>query len=637
MLKIFQRYALQIMTIAILLILIINSIITIISLRKQQYDTFDEKLGQVVHTMESNQIELTSIKINLNEDYLTRARAAAYIESNNPELFQDEEELARIVELLDVDEIHVIDENGIIVLSTVAEYLGLDFYKGEQTLEFISILESDDPNAFLIQEARPNAAENKMMQYVGVARIGQKGIVQVGLEPLRQLQAQERFTYAYIFSRFPTDIGETFFAVDCVENKVVAFADEGSYSYDNYSRFYNMESLEGCEKGAFRTFEDDTLQYVVTRQYNDVLIGVSIPVSIMFADLWERATVTLIYLIIILLIMLFLLSFLVNKKVVKGMHDILSKLAMIREGNLDTRVEVGGNAEFEQLSEGINSMVESIINTANRTSKIIDMSRMPFAAFEYQPGMKEVFTTSKLSQLLQLSDKEAAELVKHPGGFLETIHEVMSKKTFEEDVYEFSENYYLNIYLTVNGDEYLGVVTDVSAEMQEKKNIIFENQHDQLTGLCRYKPFKEQVGQYLESKQDDEICAVVMMDLDNFKGINDTFGHDVGDQYLVAFANVLKSLSKEHCIPARRSGDEFCVFLYGYKEKTEIEKILDSVFDILNKRPVHLSNEEKRVIGMSGGYIITKNSESNVMDLLHCADLALYEAKSKGKGNFVLY
>lgn len=637
MLKIFRRYALQVMGIAILLILIINSIITVISLRVQQYETFDEKLGQVVHTMESNQIELTSIKINLNEDYLTRARAAAYIESNNPELFQDEEELVRIVELLDVDEIHVIDENGVIVLSTVPEYLGLNFYEDEQTLEFISILGSDDPDAFIVQEARPNAAENKKMQYVGVARIGQKGIVQVGLEPLRQLQAQERFTYAYIFSRFPTDIGETFFAIDCVENKVVAFADEGSYSYDNYSRFYNMESLEGCEKGAFRTFEDDTLQYVVTRQYNDVLIGVSIPVSIMFADLWERATVTLIYLILSLLIMLFLLTFLVNKKVVKGMHDILSKLAMIREGNLDTRVEVGGNAEFEQLSEGINSMVESIINTANRTSKIIDMSRMPFAAFEYQPGMKEVFTTSKLSQFLQLSDKEAAELVKHPGGFLETIHEVMSKKTFEEDVYEFSENYYLNIYLTVNGDEYLGVVTDVSAEMQEKKNIIFENQHDQLTGLCRYKPFKEQVGQYLESKQDDEICAVVMMDLDNFKGINDTFGHDVGDQYLVAFANVLKSLPKDHCIPARRSGDEFCVFLHGYKEKTEIEKTLNSVFDMLNKRPVSLSNEEKRVIGMSGGYIIIKNSESNVMDLLHCADLALYEAKSKGKGNFVLY
>ena len=338
-----------------------------------------------------------------------------------------------------------------------------------------------------------------------------------------------------------------------------------------------------------------------------------------------------------LLIIIFLLSFLVKKKVIKGIHDVLEKLAMIREGNLDTRVEVGGNVEFEQLSEGINSMVESIINTANRTSKIIDMSRVPFAAFEYQAGMKEVFTTSKLSQLLRLSDKEAAELVKHPGGFLETIREIMTKNTFEEDVFQLSENYYLSIYLTVRGDEYLGVVTDVSDEMQEKKDIIFENQHDQLTGLCRYKPFKEQVEQHLEHKQEDEICAVVMMDLDNFKSINDAFGHDVGDQYLIAFANVLKSLPKEHCIPARRSGDEFCMFLHGYKEKTEIEKTLNSVFDMLNKRPVPLSNEEKRVIGMSGGYIIIKNSESNVMDLLHCADLALYEAKSKGKGNFVLY
>ncbi len=638
MLKIFRRYALLSMAIATLCILIMNSFITIISLQRQQYDTFDEKLEQVIHTMESNQIELTSIKMNLNEDYLTRARAAAYIEQHNPGLFEDPDELMRLVELLDVDEIHVIDENGIIVISTVPEYLGLDFYQDEQTLEFVSILESDSPDAYVVQEARPNAAEQKMMQYVGVARGGQKGIVQVGLKPLRQIQAQDRFTYAYIFSRFPTDIGETFFAVDCIEDEVVAYADEGSYSYDYYSQFYNMQNLSGCEQGAFKTFEDEEIHYVVTRQYGDILIGVSVPLTIMFADFWERAVVTLGYLILVLVVVISLLSYLINRKVIKGMHDVLDKLSEIRDGHLDTVVNVGGNPEFEQLSDGINSMVESIVNTANRTSKIIDMSQMPFAAFEYQNGMQEVFITSKLAALLCMTDKEAGELVKHPKGFLEKIRELMQKPVLEEEVFQLAEDYYVRICLTMSSkDEYLGVVTDVSDEMREKKNILYENNHDQLTGLCRYKYFKEYATKQLQNKKDDEICAVVMMDLDNFKSINDTYGHDVGDQYLVAFADVLRELPQTHCMPARRSGDEFCLFLYGCTEKKEIDDILQRVSDMLKERPVALSNEEKRVIGISGGYIITKDNESNIMDLLHCADLALYEAKSRGKGNFAIY
>ncbi len=134
--KIFRKYAVIIITAAIVAILIVNYAMVSIGARKQQVTTFQSKIDQIIHTIQSNQVELQSIRENLDEDYLTRARAAAYVIDLQPEMLDDVEELQNLVSLLNVDEIHVIDENGIIISSSVTKYLGLDFHDGEQTVEF---------------------------------------------------------------------------------------------------------------------------------------------------------------------------------------------------------------------------------------------------------------------------------------------------------------------------------------------------------------------------------------------------------------------------------------------------------------------------------------------------------------------
>ncbi len=93
-----------------------------------------------------------------------------------------------LARLLNVDELHVIDENGIIVSGSISKYVGIDMDDHEQTRAFLTLLESGD-NAYLIQEAQPNAAENRIMKYVGVARKRRRGIVQVGFKPTRQMEA----------------------------------------------------------------------------------------------------------------------------------------------------------------------------------------------------------------------------------------------------------------------------------------------------------------------------------------------------------------------------------------------------------------------------------------------------------------
>ena len=174
--KTFIKYTFIIMTSAIMLILVINFLFTLNMLENRQFDTFYAKTEQMIHTLQNNEEELHLLNQNLDEDYLTRARAAAYVFERQKEVSMNVSEMQYLADLLNVDELHIIDETGFIVSSSVSEYIGIDMDNHPQTRPFLAILESRDEDAYLVQDAQPNAAEGRIMQYVGVARKGAKGV-----------------------------------------------------------------------------------------------------------------------------------------------------------------------------------------------------------------------------------------------------------------------------------------------------------------------------------------------------------------------------------------------------------------------------------------------------------------------------
>lgn len=212
----------------------------------------------------------------------------------------------------------------------------------------------------------------------------------------------------------------------------------------------------------------------------------------------------------------------------------------------------------------------------------------------------------------------------------------------ELDIFPAGEGRYVRIHMSEaddipgNGGEKrcLGVIIDASHEIMEKKKMLYENTHDQLTGLCKYAYFKQQAAEIIKEASCGKECAVVMMDLDCFKGINDTFGHNMGDLYLQSFAGVMRSMPEEHFLTARRSGDEFCMMIYNCENKERIIRYLQEFFQALAGAPVALSDTESRVIGTSAGFQWTDSPEASVAELLSHADEALYEVKRESKGHF---
>lgn len=634
--KTFIKYTMVIITAAIFLIFVINSLLTFQTLENQQFKTFYAKIEQVIHTLENNQAELAIINENLDEDYLTRAKAASYVLDKQKDLSGDVSEMQYLANLLNVDELHVIDENGIIVAASVSKYVGIDMNGHPQTRAFLSILESNDENAFLIQDMQPNAAENKMMKYVGVARKGQKGVVQVGFEPIRQLEAQSRYTYEDLFSKFPTDVEEEIFVVDYSTGVMIGHSDGIDRKFAPHS--YEINQLLACTKGSFQRGENGNFMYIVSRAYNNMLICATIPAEILLQKLLKSVFSTLLYLLLIEAVVILLLNYLVKRNVVDGIHRINENLSAITNGNLDTTVCVGGNPEFEKLSQGINLMVKSIVSISDRISAIIEISGMPLAAYEYKRDAKHVFVTSGLKTLLDIPDKTAAELYRNSLLFEQFMKNITDHPLEgETDIFKINEKKYVRIHMSESSGEYFGAVTDITRDVMEKKRILYENTHDTLTGLYKYKHFKYLAKELLQNMPAGKLCAIVMLDLDCFKSINDNFGHDTGDKYLQVFSSVMHAMPVEHFLTARRSGDEFCMMIFDCEEKSEIEKFLNDFYKALKSTHIALTDTESKTISASSGFVWTADSGANLSDLLKYADEALYQMKKKTKGSYAEY
>ena len=136
---------------------------------------------------------------------------------------------------------------------------------------------------------------------------------------------------------------------------------------------------------------------------------------------------------------------------------------------------------------------------------------------------------------------------------------------------------------------------------------------------------------------DGKVSAVVMIDLDYFKSINDTYGHDAGDCYLQRFSSVMKSMPEEHFLVARRSGDEFCMLIFDCNGRDEVIGYLNLFYEVLQENVVVLSDSRVKAIRASCGFVLTDNAKSSIAELLNHADEALYEAKHGTKGKYIEY
>jgi diguanylate cyclase (GGDEF)-like protein/PAS domain S-box-containing protein len=176
--------------------------------------------------------------------------------------------------------------------------------------------------------------------------------------------------------------------------------------------------------------------------------------------------------------------------------------------------------------------------------------------------------------------------------------------------------------------------TDLHDAQQTIEQLAF---YDPLTNLPNRRLLSDRLQQALEHAQrhPEEMVAVMVFDLDNFKTVNDSLGHNYGDDLLKHVAQIFQAQIRSEDTVSRQGGDEFTIILAGMRQ---IEKIADIATTILEKlsHPINLSGHQV-VIGASIGIAVYPNDAEHHDELLRNADMAMYHAKEEGKNNFQFF
>ena len=174
-------------------------------------------------------------------------------------------------------------------------------------------------------------------------------------------------------------------------------------------------------------------------------------------------------------------------------------------------------------------------------------------------------------------------------------------------------------------------VRDISERKEAAARIAHLAYHDTLTGLPNRSVFTEHLGRHVErAAAADEAVAVLCIDLDGFKAINDLHGHPAGDELLAAVAHRLRTVVRSNELVARLGGDEFAIVQQGGTQPTHAGLLAERLIEALSE-PFSIGGTEARITA-SVGVAIFPADASTPSDLIKNADMALYRAKSEGRG-----
>ena len=180
------------------------------------------------------------------------------------------------------------------------------------------------------------------------------------------------------------------------------------------------------------------------------------------------------------------------------------------------------------------------------------------------------------------------------------------------------------------------ICRDVTARKKAQHQLQHLAHHDGLTGLPNRIVFNDRVQQVLAlARREQHLAAILFLDLDRFKIINDTLGHAVGDHLLREVARRLKSCVREVDTVARLGGDEFAIILANLAARSDAEQVAGKVLRAL-ARPAQI-DEHELFITTSIGISYSPEHGEEVEALLKRADTAMYQAKSHGRNNFQVY
>lgn len=327
------------------------------------------RIDDVKQQLDINTHNLAEIRAESDQNALAKARALAKMIDLDPDLIYSKETLADIRDLLEVDEMHISDEAGILIGGPDAAYIGYDMASDEQSAAFMAAI--SDKDFEFVQDPMPKGIDKEIFQYAGVARLDASGIVQIGYRPEKLAQIMEVADIKNLAAGFR--VGKSgILMIATADGAIVSIADE-DYLNQNVAAYGFREGdfSDTHKQGLLTTVNGEKMLYAYDDYQGYRIIGL-LPADEMYLNRNSTVQLLVVFNVVIFAVIFILIARLVQKNVIDGIYQVNDSLTRITEGDLDEHVDVKMNAEFASLSSGINSMVAALKSTIKEVETKID-------------------------------------------------------------------------------------------------------------------------------------------------------------------------------------------------------------------------------------------------------------------------
>ena len=302
-------------------------------------------------------------------------------------------------------------------------------------------------------------------------------------------------------------------------------------------------------------------------------------------------------------------------------------------------LSVTGIKELDRFANDFKYLCQEVVGTSTRFLQIIQLASVELGGFEIRKDINTVYVTDNYFKMLGMNDVNADDIT--VGQFLKLNSELKSSLTGLNEP-DGSVLYkvepvpgavrYIRINVTDTETRLVGVAEDVTMATLERFMIQHERDYDMLTGLISRRAFYDRAEELFADKEKMCYAALMMLDLDNLKTINDHYGHDYGDKYIHQAAASFAEHAPAGAICSRVSGDEFFILFYGYKELDSLKKAVNKFSADIKTNIFELPTGETTLISASGGVAWYPGDSSDFWQLMKYADFAMYKAKNGRKG-----
>ena len=372
-----------------------------------------------------------------------------------------------------------------------------------------------------------------------------------------------------------------------------------------------------------------------------LLIG-SVPVSALYAFSGYVVRLLIIAVLVVLTAGLFS-SLVLARKLSRPISRLSDEVAHARESRSSIpTLSATGIIELDRFSSAFTQLGREVLDTSTKFLRIMDMASVELGGYELRSAPDSIYVTDNFFDLLGMPGVDADDLT------AQSFRELLQR--FERScphspapdgamLYHIrlpsGKERYLRIETTHEDGTQVGLAEDVTANTLEKLRIEHERDYDTLTDLYNRRAFRRICAEFFCSPEKLGHAALLMFDLDNLKQINDTFGHDCGDEYIRLTGECFAKNAPARTVCARISGDEFNALFYGYNDQDTLRADICALKAALEQSVVQLPSGRELRVSVSGGVAWYPESSTNLITLRKYADFAMYQVKHSRKGELL--